>query len=118
MGHEKRDDWMRDVEQRQRNIVFPDTAANEARFWRGLSATKLTLPQIVGIVLMVAGPVTIILLTGWDKFRHEPPSHNFLARLLGAFGDWFLWAIFFGLLFLLMRWGIRRVSRSRPPRPS
>ena len=29
-------EWLQDVEARQRNVVFPDTANNEARFWRNI----------------------------------------------------------------------------------
>jgi hypothetical protein len=42
-----------DVAQRQRNLVFPDTAANEARFWRNIiSSNKLTGLQLLGIAAM------------------------------------------------------------------
>ena len=34
--HHKRDEWLQDIEARQRNVVFPDTVQNEARFWRNL----------------------------------------------------------------------------------
>src|SRR5439155_1019781 len=30
----KREEWLQDIEARQRNVVFPDTVNNEARFWR------------------------------------------------------------------------------------
>ncbi len=29
MGTQRRDEWLRDVEARQRNVVFPDTVRNE-----------------------------------------------------------------------------------------
>lgn len=32
----KRRDWERDIELRQRNIVFPDTVHNEGRFYRNI----------------------------------------------------------------------------------
>jgi hypothetical protein len=51
-----REDWMRAVKAGQRNIVFPDTTANEARFWRNIISGKqrLSVPQIVGIGLVCA----------------------------------------------------------------
>jgi hypothetical protein len=47
-----RDEWMRDVAASQRNIVFPDTVANEARFWRNLGSRPLTAVQKVGLGLL------------------------------------------------------------------
>jgi hypothetical protein len=54
MSSKGREQWMRDLEARQRNIVFPDTALNEARFWRNLISGKerLTTTQIVGIAVI------------------------------------------------------------------
>jgi hypothetical protein len=50
---QKREEWVRDVDARQHNVVFPDTAANEARFWRNLyeRKQKLTAVQALGVAL-------------------------------------------------------------------
>jgi hypothetical protein len=45
-----RDEWLRDIDARQRNVVFPDAAANEARFWRNLHEGKRRLTPIAGAV--------------------------------------------------------------------
>lgn len=37
---QRRDEWMREMRYRQRNIVDPETAVNGARFWRNLSSRK------------------------------------------------------------------------------
>jgi hypothetical protein len=49
-----RDEWLRDIDARQRNVIFPDTAQNEARFWRNIISGKrhLTTAQITGIAIM------------------------------------------------------------------
>jgi hypothetical protein len=54
MRNLSRDEWLRDVDARQRNVVFPDTAQNEARFWRNMFFGKkhLTTAQITGIAIM------------------------------------------------------------------
>ncbi|HEX6802136.1 MAG TPA: hypothetical protein VF133_00520 [Terriglobales bacterium] len=65
MNKPSRNEWMRDVELSQRNIVFPDTAANEARFWRTLISGKLTTVQVIGVVFycgLVAGAI-------WDMAK-------------------------------------------------
>ena len=54
MTHKNQSGWEDDVAQRQRNVVFPDTAANEARFWRNIISDKrkLTGVQLLGIAVM------------------------------------------------------------------
>jgi hypothetical protein len=53
MSAHRKEDWLRDVNARQRNVVFPDTAENEGRFWRNIVSGKesLTLAQWIGILL-------------------------------------------------------------------
>jgi hypothetical protein len=52
---QKRAEWMRELAYRQRNIVFPETAMNGARFWRHLAYTKYPLRplQKVGIFVLL-----------------------------------------------------------------
>src|SRR6478672_2398902 len=54
MGHRKptSEEWARDIEARQRNIVFPDTVQNEARFWRNLGNPPFTTAAKVGFGLL------------------------------------------------------------------
>jgi hypothetical protein len=66
MKQVSRDKWLRDVDARQRNIVFPDTAQNEARFWRNIISgqQRLTIGQTLGIAimwLMMAFPLWALL---------------------------------------------------------
>lgn len=63
--HHNKEEWLQDVEQRQRNVVFPDTAANEARFWRNLveDKGKLTAVQKVGVTVMAIAALAILLIT-------------------------------------------------------
>jgi hypothetical protein len=48
------DEFRRDIEMRQRNIVYPDTLRNEVRGWRSLITSKepLSVLQIVGLLLL------------------------------------------------------------------
>ncbi len=54
MAHKNPDEWTKLVVQGQRNIVFPETAANEARFWRNMitGKRKLSCTQSLGIAVM------------------------------------------------------------------
>jgi hypothetical protein len=47
--HHKRDEWLQDIEARQRNVVFPDTVQNEARFWRNVGKQPFTTSTKVGL---------------------------------------------------------------------
>ncbi len=63
MGNQhKRDQWMQDVEARQRNIVFPDTVENETRFWRNLGTTPSNLAAKLGLAVLA------IFVFGWIAF--------------------------------------------------
>ena len=58
------DRWMQDIEDRQRNVVFPDTVENETRFWRNLGNSRWTIPTKIGTaipVVFVCGGLTIFL---------------------------------------------------------
>ena len=57
--------WERDVINRQRNIVFPDTVMNQGRYYRNIASGKavFTLGQKVSL-LIVAGYATIVTSFG------------------------------------------------------
>jgi hypothetical protein len=46
------EEWLRDLEARQRNIVFPDTVQNEARFWRSLGKGPFSTSAKAGLVVL------------------------------------------------------------------
>jgi hypothetical protein len=48
----KRDDWQRDIQARQRNVVFPDTVENEARFWRNLGKGPSKISTKIGLAIL------------------------------------------------------------------
>jgi len=48
-NNRERDQWVQDVEARQRNVVFPNTVQNEARFWRNSSKQPFTTSTKVGL---------------------------------------------------------------------
>jgi hypothetical protein len=58
----KRDEWLQDIEDRQRNVVFPNTAANEARFWRNLidGKQRLTVTQKIGLAIISLTVATLV----------------------------------------------------------
>ena len=62
-------EWLRDVYDRQRNTVFPDTAANEARFWRNLFNRTRTLSgiQVAGVLVLVAWVIALVVGISIEK---------------------------------------------------
>jgi|SRR6185437_4938165 len=101
MNKPSSNEWMRDVELSQRNIVFPDTAANEARFWRNFGSRKLSAVQVVGFILICA----ILVYPVW-RMAKEMTSLVGLLFLAGC-----------GACFLLLRWRVSKVGSAarRPP---
>jgi hypothetical protein len=59
-NNHKHDQWLKDVEARQRNIVFPDTVKNEARFWHNLSKRPLNTSTKIGLAFLA--------VMGWGIF--------------------------------------------------
>ena len=61
--HTDGDEWLRDVDASQRNIVFPDTANNEARFWRNIinGKARLGTTQKIGILLVFLTLLVVFL---------------------------------------------------------
>ena len=92
MNKRSRNEWMRDVELRQRNIVFPDTAANEARFWRNIISGKLTTVQIIGVIVYAGAVAALTWLTA--------------KEMISIVGLLFLGGC--GAAFLLLRWRVRK----------
>lgn len=95
---------MRDVELSQRNTVFPDTAANEARFWRNLISGKqrISTVQVIGIVLICGVPAL-------------PAIRDVLKLTTSIVGWLFLGGC--GAGFLLLRWRVRKVNSGAHRRP-
>ena len=97
-----RDEWLHDIEARQRNIVFPDTANNEGRFWRNIAEGKrrLTAAQRVGIGIL--GLAVVALAYGITFAGNNPLSPDFSWGKLLVTG--INWLIAFGILavFLLL----------------
>jgi hypothetical protein len=79
---QRREEWMREMHYRQRNIVFPETVMNNARFWRNLTSRKYGFtagqklcfsgfilvavpPMILGSLFVLASVVRDLGLPGW-----------------------------------------------------
>jgi hypothetical protein len=63
-------DWERDVLNRQRNIVFPDTVLNQGRFFRHAFSNHgtWTFAQQLGILLVLLGMIGTLGFMGVSLF--------------------------------------------------
>jgi hypothetical protein len=104
-------EWRQDVDARQRNIVFPDTAANEARFWRNLIASKghLTVAQWVGLGLV---GFTLALVALLPVFWSHKIYGSWVRGVESEAINWLLGAAFLAVFLLALTWATRR-KRSR-----
>jgi TRAP-type C4-dicarboxylate transport system permease small subunit len=109
----RHEEWLRDVTDRQRNIAFPDTAANEARFWRNLfnGTRSLTGINFAGIAVLAIAVLAIVFSTFID------PDRGFSwQNTLGALIRWVLAFALLGGFLIVFRfareWERRRALES------
>ena len=100
-------EWREDVDARQRNIAFPDTAANEARFWRNLMASKrhLGLVQWIGLGLM---GLTLALVALLPVFWSPKIYGSWVRGVENTAIDWLFGAAFLAVFLLVFTWATRR----------
>ncbi|HEY4677921.1 MAG TPA: hypothetical protein VIJ01_12205 [Candidatus Angelobacter sp.] len=107
-------DWERDVLNRQRNIVFPDTNLNEGRFYRNIASGKavFSVGQKVSLLVMVLF-VTIMSSFGLAEAIAATMAQRDLPGIAtGLLGCFDLLAILFFWIFL----GIKGLLPATPAR--
>jgi hypothetical protein len=107
-------DWERDVVNRQRNIVFPDTNLNEGRFYRNIASGKavFSVGQKVCLAIIVVF-VTIMTSFGLAEAIAETMAQRDLqGKVTGLWGALYLLAILFFWIFL----GVKGLLPASPAR--
>jgi hypothetical protein len=105
-NNHKRDQWLQDIEARQRNIVFPDTVKNEARFWRNLSKRPLNTSTKIGLAFLA--------VMGWGVF-----ARLFFATIqtgetwLFVLAMLLVWGPTFGVIAWATRRSLRNIHKAR-----
>jgi|ERR1017187_1904225 glucan phosphoethanolaminetransferase (alkaline phosphatase superfamily) len=105
---EKRGEWLRDVDARQRNVVFPDTAANEARFWRNLYEGKQPLTTTKIVFLVVFAIIVLVLLIALPFSWGNEIYNSLTTRIVSATLEVVFALCFLGCFLLLVKWGTQR----------
>jgi hypothetical protein len=86
VSRQSKDEWLRDIDARQRNIVFPDTVQNKGRFWRNLYHGKqpLNTAQWAGVILLyLSAAVSLGILAHMMWPAYEQP---WWRKLISAYG--------------------------------
>jgi hypothetical protein len=102
----QRDEWLQDLQARQRNVVFPDTVQNEARFWRNLGkgpSSRLTTVGLAVLAIFVSWFLGAILIA------------TYLAGKTWAvvLGMLLLWGPIFGAIAWATRRSLRKLQGPR-----
>ena len=107
-------DWERDVINRQRNIVFPDTNLNEGRFYRNIASGKAVFSRGQKICLLIIVVfVTVVTSFGLaEAIAATMSQRNLPGKVTGLWGSLYLLAILFFWIFL----GVKGLLPASPVR--
>ena len=103
--HRDRDEWLNDINARQRNIVFPDTANNEGRFWRNIinGHQRLNFVQKFGILLIYITLIAALATYLFEDFRSGFSWQSVMAGCIQVLIGFGILGVFLGL-FSLSQW--------------
>lgn len=107
-------DWERDVINRQRNIVFPDTNLNEGRFYRNIASGKAVFSRgqkmCLAIIVLFVTITTSVGLA--EAIAATMAQRDFDGIAVGLWGCVYLLAILFFWIFL----GVKGLLPASPVR--
>ena len=107
-------DWERDVLNRQRNIVFPDTNLNEGRFYRNIASGKavFSLGQKTSLLIIV---LFVTIVTSWglaETIASIMAQRDVAGKLIGLWTCLYILAILLFWIFL----GVKGLVPASPVR--
>jgi hypothetical protein len=107
-------DWERDVVNRQRNIVFPDTNLNEGRFYRNIASGKavFSVGQKVCLLAIVLFVTTMTSFGLAQAIAETMTQRDLAGKVLGLWGGLYLLAILLFWIFL----GVKGLLPESPAR--
>jgi hypothetical protein len=110
-------EWERDVINRQRNIVFPDTNLNEGRFYRNIASGKavFSLGQKTSLLIIV---LFVTIVTSWglaETIASIIVQRDVAGKLIGLWTCLYILAILLFWIFLGVK-GLVPVSPVRKRR--
>jgi hypothetical protein len=109
-GPERLRAWERDVINRQRNIVFPDTVLNEGRFYRNIASGKAVFSR--GQKISLIGVLAFFILVNAADFTAT--LAEFLNQDHSRPQGWIVWPVLASLGWLLF-WIFLTIKGLFPP---
>jgi hypothetical protein len=113
--------FQRNVEVRQRNVVFPNPVPDQDTMLRNLITSKkpLSVLHVVGFSVLYLSVLSLLFITGYFAFEQFlGTSGSGVNRIVAGFGPWVIVLMLCGVVFLLLRWRIRKAlvgAHQRPP---
>jgi hypothetical protein len=107
-------EWERDIVNRQRNIVFPDTNLNEGRFYRNIASGRAVFSVGQKVCLLVI----MLYMTIMTSFGlAEAIAETMAQRELDGIAVW-LWGCIYllGILFFWIFLGVKGLLPESPVR--
>ena len=96
---------------RQRNVVFPDTTRNEARFWKDIGNPAFNTPAKIGLGLLGAWIFGLGALLVYYVTRENDGVEQLAVFALK-------YVLFFGPIFAAIAWATNRALRKAQRTPS
>jgi hypothetical protein len=108
-------EWERDVINRQRNIVFPDTNLNEGRFYRNIASGKavFSVGQKVSLLLTLGFFITVNTVHLAESFGWLIAQNRFNKMDLWPSLGSLIWLLFWILLAVKALFPIKRKRKVR-----
>jgi hypothetical protein len=105
-------DWERDVLNRQRNIVFPDTNLNLGRFYRNVASGKavFSVGQKVSLLLVLAFFIVVHAVDFAGQI-------SFVISQRAQIREWSVWPSMSSFIWLVF-WIFLAVNGLLPPQPA
>ena len=106
-------EWLHRIQDKQRNVVFPDTARNFGGVWGGLYRQKLNAVQTAGLAIVVV--FYVVLFASLVVLTWPASDASFWHKLLYGYGPHVLLSLPLVLFFLILRSRLRDGNRNRTP---
>ena len=106
MSHEhKPDDWLRKVNESQRNTGFSDRERNFGGFWGGLYRQESNTTQSVGLLILVV--FYVLLFVGLVAENWPKGTAPIWQKIFHGYGPYLLLSLPLVMFFLLLHWKMR-----------